>query len=237
MLAPPARSGRDVHPGLRGHPPGPAGARAGRGGRAARRADPRAHPGAAASSRAGCAPSTGTVRARHVVIRATEGYTPGLRRAAAGGRAGLLADHRDRAAAGGRPGSRSGWRRRETFTDHRHLIIYGQRTADDRLVFGGRGAPYHFGSRIAPRLRPRRAGLRARCAHTLVDLFPVLRDGPVHPRLGRRARRRPRLVRLGRAGPRDRARLGRRLRRRRRRAPPTWPAARCATWCSAATPS
>ena len=43
-----------------------------------------------------------------------------------------------------------GLRRRETFTDHRHLIIYGQRTADDRLVFGGRGAPYHFGSRIRP---------------------------------------------------------------------------------------
>ena len=43
-----------------------------------------------------------------------------------------------------------GLRRRETFSDHRHLIIYGQRTADDRLVFGGRGAPYHFGSRIRP---------------------------------------------------------------------------------------
>ena len=43
-----------------------------------------------------------------------------------------------------------GLRRRETFSDHRHLIIYGQRTADDRMVFGGRGAPYHFGSRIRP---------------------------------------------------------------------------------------
>ena len=39
---------------------------------------------------------------------------------------------------------------RETFTDDRHLIIYGQRTADDRIAFGGRGAPYHFGSRIRP---------------------------------------------------------------------------------------
>lgn len=36
----------------------------------------------------------------------------------------------------------------ETFSEHRHLIVYGQRTADDRLVFGGRGAPYHFGSGI-----------------------------------------------------------------------------------------
>ena len=39
---------------------------------------------------------------------------------------------------------------RETFSDHRHLIIYGQRTGDGRLVFGGRGAPYHLGSRIRP---------------------------------------------------------------------------------------
>jgi len=43
-----------------------------------------------------------------------------------------------------------GLRQGETFNDHRHLIIYGQRTADDRFVFGGRGAPYHLGSRIKP---------------------------------------------------------------------------------------
>ena len=46
-----------------------------------------------------------------------------------------------------------GLARRETFTDHRHLIVYGQRTADDRLVFGGRGAPYHLGSRIKPEFK------------------------------------------------------------------------------------
>ena len=39
---------------------------------------------------------------------------------------------------------------RPTFSDGRHLIIYGQRTADGRIAFGGRGAPYHFGSRIRP---------------------------------------------------------------------------------------
>ncbi|MGA9746586.1 MAG: FAD-dependent oxidoreductase, partial [Nocardioides sp.] len=68
-----------------------------------------------------------------------------------------------------------GLARRETFTDHRHLIIYGQRTADDRLVFGGRGAPYHLGSRVSPGFdRDDRvfAALRA----TLVELFPVLHD-------------------------------------------------------------
>ena len=38
----------------------------------------------------------------------------------------------------------------ETFSEHRHAIVYGQRSVDDRLVFGGRGAPYHFGSSIEP---------------------------------------------------------------------------------------
>jgi glycine/D-amino acid oxidase-like deaminating enzyme len=36
----------------------------------------------------------------------------------------------------------------ETFSEHRHVIVYGQRSMDDRIVFGGRGAPYHFGSGI-----------------------------------------------------------------------------------------
>ena len=66
-----------------------------------------------------------------------------------------------------------GLAQRETFSDHRHLIIYGQRTADDRLVFGGRGAPYHLGSRIRPQfdLEPKVfAGLHA----TLLELFPVV---------------------------------------------------------------
>lgn len=35
-----------------------------------------------------------------------------------------------------------------TFADFRHLLVYGQRTADNRIAFGGRGAPYHFASRV-----------------------------------------------------------------------------------------
>ncbi|MDT7578762.1 MAG: hypothetical protein QOK35_22, partial [Pseudonocardiales bacterium] len=45
---------------------------------------------------------------------------------------------------------RAGLHGGQTFTDERHLVVYGQRTADGRLVFGGRGAPYHFGSSIRP---------------------------------------------------------------------------------------
>jgi glycine/D-amino acid oxidase-like deaminating enzyme len=64
---------------------------------------------------------------------------------------------------------------RPTFSDGRHVVIYGQRTADGRLAFGGRGAPYHLGSRIRPGfdLAPRvHALLRA----TLTDLLPQLGD-------------------------------------------------------------
>ena len=39
----------------------------------------------------------------------------------------------------------TGLAERQTWNDLRHLVIYGQRTADGRLAFGGRGAPYHFG--------------------------------------------------------------------------------------------
>ena len=47
-------------------------------------------------------------------------------------------------------GTAAGLGGRATFADHRHMIIYGQRTADGRIAFGGRGAPYHFGSAIRP---------------------------------------------------------------------------------------
>ncbi len=76
-----------------------------------------------------------------------------------------------------------GLRRRETFSDQRHLIIYGQRTADDRLVFGGRGAPYHFGSRVRPAY-DRDDGVFGSLHATLVDLFPVLRDARITHRWG-----------------------------------------------------
>jgi glycine/D-amino acid oxidase-like deaminating enzyme len=124
---------------------------------------------------------SGIVRAEHV-IRATEGYTrslEGLRRRVIPVYSLIIATE---------PLPTEMWdqiglRRRETFTDHRPLIIYGQRTADDRFVFGGRGAPYHFGSRIrssydrVPRVFE---ALRA----ALVDLFPMVGDVAVTHRWG-----------------------------------------------------
>ncbi|HEY8281045.1 MAG TPA: FAD-binding oxidoreductase [Leifsonia sp.] len=60
----------------------------------------------------------------------------------------------------------------QTFTDFRHLIVYGQRTADDRFAFGGRGARYHLGSTIDPGY-DRVARVRGHLYRALVDLFPA----------------------------------------------------------------
>jgi len=112
-----------------------------------------------------------------IVVRATEGYTarlPGLRRAMAPVYSLMVAteplpdEFWDEVGLAGR----------ETFSDFRHLIIYGQRTADNRLAFGGRGAPYHFGSKIRPEF-DRDARVFAELRRVLADLFPRLGDVPV----------------------------------------------------------
>jgi glycine/D-amino acid oxidase-like deaminating enzyme len=69
----------------------------------------------------------------------------------------------------------AGLRGRATFTDYRHMIIYGQRTADGRIAFGGRGAPYHFGSAVRPSYDGTPAVHRL-LRQTLVELFPALRS-------------------------------------------------------------
>jgi glycine/D-amino acid oxidase-like deaminating enzyme len=68
-----------------------------------------------------------------------------------------------------------GLRGRATFTDYRHMIIYGQRTADGRIAFGGRGAPYHFGSAVRPSYDGTPSVHRL-LRQTLVELFPALRS-------------------------------------------------------------
>jgi glycine/D-amino acid oxidase-like deaminating enzyme len=76
-----------------------------------------------------------------------------------------------------------GLRHRETFADARRLVIYGQRTADDRLAFGGRGAPYHFGSAIDPAF-DRDAATHEAIHRTLVELFPSMAGARVTHRWG-----------------------------------------------------
>jgi glycine/D-amino acid oxidase-like deaminating enzyme len=123
----------------------------------------------------------GTVRAPFVV-RATEGYTARLR----GARREIAPVYSLIIATEPLPPSTwdaIGLRERETFSDHRHLIIYGQRSADGRMVFGGRGAPYHYASRIDARY-DRVPAVFAALQQTLVELFPVLRDVPITHRWG-----------------------------------------------------
>ena len=81
-----------------------------------------------------------------------------------------------------------GWAGRETLSDGRHLIIYAERTADDRIVFGGRGAPYHFRSRIRDEFDHDR-GVFADLRSVLIELFPSVAGARHHPRMGRTARR------------------------------------------------
>ncbi len=123
----------------------------------------------------------GTVRAE-VIVRATEAYTarlPGLRREVTPVYSLMIAtaplDDTTWQAIGLAGG--------ETFSDGRRLVIYGQRTADGRLAFGGRGAPYHFGSRIADRF-DREPGVFARLATTLHELLPDLPPVPITHRWG-----------------------------------------------------
>jgi len=117
-----------------------------------------------------------------VIIRATEGFTPrlaGQKRSIAPVYSLMIATEPLSAATW----AEIGLAERETFADFRHLIIYGQRTADHRLVFGGRGAPYHFGSKIASsydRVPKVFAALRT----ALTKLLPITADAEITHRWG-----------------------------------------------------
>jgi len=113
----------------------------------------------------------GTVRAQQVV-RATEAWTstlPGSRRDVVPVYSLMIASEPMPAPFWEGVGLSKG----ETFSDERHLIVYGQRTADDRLVFGGRGAPYHWGSGIRAEY-DREPGVFSALKRTVTDLFPGL---------------------------------------------------------------
>jgi glycine/D-amino acid oxidase-like deaminating enzyme len=116
-----------------------------------------------------------------VVVRAGEAWTPTLqqRRAVVPLYSLMIATEPLPAAVW----SEIGLRGRQTFADHRHMVVYGQRTADGRIAFGGRGAPYHFGSRVRAGFdRERR--IHAALAGELAELFPVLRGVEITHRWG-----------------------------------------------------
>ena len=117
--------------------------------------------------------SAGTITA-DVVVLATEAYTatmPGRRRDVVPLYSMMI---------GSEPLTTDQWTSigladRPTFTSATNMVIYGQRTADGRLAFGGRGAPYHFGSRIADGFDTDER-VRAHLRETVVRLFPGVAD-------------------------------------------------------------
>jgi glycine/D-amino acid oxidase-like deaminating enzyme len=123
----------------------------------------------------------GTVVA-DVVVRALEGWTPTL----AGAAREIAPVYSLMVATEPLPAefwADAGLDGRPTFADHRHVIIYGQRTADDRIAFGGRGAPYHIGSSVRPSF-DRDPGVFKMLRETLVELFPALVDARITHRWG-----------------------------------------------------
>ena len=109
------------------------------------------------------------------IVRATEAYTDGIRSE----RRRLVPMHS--AVLATEPLSDEMWERigladREAFGDSRRIVIYGQRTADDRMVFGCRGA-YLFGSGIRNRVPDEDASFK-NVSQILHGLFPCLRETP-----------------------------------------------------------
>lgn len=120
--------------------------------------------------------ANGVVRARYVV-RATEGYTktiPGAKRKIAPIYSLMIATE----PLGDDIWEQIGLQERETFGDWRNLIIYGQRTADNRFAFGGRGAPYHFGSTIKDEY-DKHAKVHSSLLGVLSEIFPAAANATV----------------------------------------------------------
>jgi glycine/D-amino acid oxidase-like deaminating enzyme len=107
-----------------------------------------------------------------VVVRATEGYTASLE----GCERAIVPLGNIVIATEPIPDSlwaEVGLANRELFEDTPVFIAYGQRTADGRIVWGGRGAPY-WGSNPPSSMRSPRIAERLRTR--LVERFPMLRD-------------------------------------------------------------
>lgn len=123
----------------------------------------------------------GTVRCEQIVL-ATEGYTAQF----AAMRRGVLPLYSLMIATQPLPDAvwdELGIGHGQTFTDFRHLLIYGQRTADNRFAFGGRGARYHFGSSIRSHY-DRVPRVFEHLRRALTELFPQVRDAAITHRWG-----------------------------------------------------
>jgi len=69
--------------------------------------------------------------------------------------------------------SQIGWQQGENLASTRNTVVYLTRTPDGRILFGSRGAPYAFGSRIADE-QDRHAETLALIQRSLLEWFPSL---------------------------------------------------------------
>ncbi len=80
--------------------------------------------------------------------------------------------------------SEIGLAHRPTFSDGRYIVIYGQRTEDNRIAFGGQGMPpYLFGSRIDSTIQRNELSHQL-ILENLIELLPQLKDVAVTHRWG-----------------------------------------------------
>ena len=117
-----------------------------------------------------------------LIVRATEGFTSQIKRhrrtlaplysymvASAPLNANQLAD--------------LGWSNRETYHDTRNLIIYAQITKDKRIAFGGRGAPYHYASRVKAEYDTHSL-IHGKIIQSMNEVFPVTKELEITHRWG-----------------------------------------------------
>lgn len=137
---------------------------------------------AALSYNAGVVSTNRGVITADAVIRATEGFTSQLPR----NERALMPIYSQMLAT--EPLTETQWsdiglHSRQTFSENRHVVIYGQRTADGRLAFGGRGSRYQWGSRVHVSMDVNRR-THEYLHRTLLDFFPQLRDVRITHRWG-----------------------------------------------------
>ncbi|MGV9368965.1 NAD(P)/FAD-dependent oxidoreductase [Micromonospora tulbaghiae] len=129
--------------------------------------------GLRATTAGGADAAPGAVRARQVVL-ATNAFPPLLRRLRswivpvydyALTTEPLTAAQRDAI----------GWRHRQGLADTGNQFHYYRLTADNRILFGGYDAIYHYGNRVAPALEQREATFTTLASHFFTT-FPQLAD-------------------------------------------------------------
>ena len=111
---------------------------------------------------------------------------------------------------------RIGWRRRQGIGDCANQFHYYRLTMDNRIVWGGYDAVYHFGRKVDDGYEDR-AGHLSAAGRALLHHLSCARRCPVHPSLGGRHRHQHPVLRALGTGPRRPGGLCQRVHRARRR--------------------